>query len=77
MVKIPDRENHRNPDGTYNGVSFMAEVSGLSQEEIAWSFARAKELAATGLRGKALAAALKIEASKKFGKVGSKGPSHA
>lgn len=67
MVKIPDKEKHRNPDGTYNGVSFMAEASGLSKEEIEWSWKRAKELAATGLSGHVLAAALKIEARDKFG----------
>ena len=28
-------EHHRNPDGTYNGVGVMSEVSGLSQETVA------------------------------------------
>ena len=27
--------NHRNPDGTYNGVSFMAEVTGLPRKTVA------------------------------------------
>ena len=41
-------EKHRNPDGTYNGVSFMAEISGLSEAEIKWTFDTTKKLLAEG-----------------------------
>lgn len=38
-------ERYRNPDGkTFNGVALLAELSGLSQAEIAWTAARLKEL---------------------------------
>lgn len=37
-------EKHRNADGTYNGVTAMAELSGLSAEEIRWAFDRLKHL---------------------------------
>ena len=37
-------EAHRNPDGTYNGVTAMAELSGLSAAEIRWTFERLKHL---------------------------------
>ncbi len=34
----------RNPDGTYNGVKFMAKLTGLSEAEIAWTWRRMSEL---------------------------------
>lgn len=37
-------ERHRNADGTYNGVTAMAELSGLSTAEIRWTFDRLKHL---------------------------------
>jgi uncharacterized protein YoaH (UPF0181 family) len=61
-------EKHRNPDGTYNGVSAMSEMSGLSQEEIQWTWERAKELRAMGLSKEQVARALRMEARDKFGK---------
>jgi hypothetical protein len=36
--------NHRNPDGTFNGVAIFAELTGLSPEEIKWTFDRMKQL---------------------------------
>lgn len=39
-----NREAHRNPDGTYNGVAILAELSGLSTAEVAWTAARLKQL---------------------------------
>ena len=59
-------EKHRNPDGTYNGVTAMAELSGLSEEEIKWSWERAKELKAMGLSKEQMARALRMEARAKF-----------
>lgn len=46
MTMEPDRtvDAHRNPDGTYNGVAIMAELSGLTQAEVAWTFGRLKQL---------------------------------
>ena len=37
-------DKHRNPDGTYNGVTAMAELSGLSTAEIRWTFDRLNHL---------------------------------
>jgi hypothetical protein len=58
----------RNSDGTYNGVKAMAQLSGLSEEEIRWTWERAKELRAAGVSKEATAAQLKLEARAKFGK---------
>lgn len=60
-------ERHRNPDGTYNGVAALAELTGLSEEEIRWSWERSKELRAAGLSKEQVARALKMEARDKFG----------
>lgn len=35
--------NHRNPDGTYNGVGVMAELTGLSRQSIAAVAEQVKE----------------------------------
>jgi len=61
-------ERHRNSDGTYNGVTALAELSGLSQEEIKWTWDRAKQLRAQGLSKDQISAALRAEAREKFGK---------
>jgi len=38
-------EKYRNSDGkTYNGVAMMADLTGLSREEIAWTANRIKQL---------------------------------
>lgn len=34
----------RNKDGTYNGAAMLAAASGLSKEEILWTFDRMKHL---------------------------------
>lgn len=60
-------ENHRNPDGTYNGISFMAALSGLTQDEIRWTFERTKALLATGLPRDEVVKIVKREAAKRFG----------
>ncbi len=41
-------EKHRNTNGTYNGVSLFAELTGLPESEIAWMAARIKELHGKG-----------------------------
>lgn len=35
---------HRNSNGTYNGVTFFAELTGLPRAEIKWMFGRLKQL---------------------------------
>lgn len=72
-VTIPDQAKHRNPDGTVNGVTYMAELTGLSQEEIRWSLQRAKELKASGKSPAECKAILKAEATAKFGQPKPKG----
>lgn len=37
-------EKHRNANGTYNGVTAMAELTGLSAAEIKWTFERLRQL---------------------------------
>lgn len=37
-------DKHRNIDGTYNGVTLMSEISGLSQAEIRWTWERLRHL---------------------------------
>jgi len=34
----------KNPDGTYDGAAALAALSGLSKEEIMWTWARMKHL---------------------------------
>lgn len=67
-MRIPDKDKHRNPDGTYNGISYMAELSGLSQEEIKWTAARCKELYAAGHTRDEVRTIVKREASERFGR---------
>ena len=38
----------KNPDGTFNGLAFMAEFSGLSEAEIKWMWNRMKEIRSEG-----------------------------
>lgn len=37
-------DSYSNGDGTYNGVAMLADLSGLSREEILWTFNRIKQL---------------------------------
>jgi len=37
-------DKHRNADGTYNGITMMSEISGLSQAEIRWTWERLRHL---------------------------------
>jgi len=37
-------ERWANGDGTYNGVAMLAELAGLSREEVTWTAARLKQL---------------------------------
>lgn len=37
-------EKHQNPDGTFNGISLLSELSGLPDAEILWIFKRTQEL---------------------------------
>jgi hypothetical protein len=56
---------YQNPDGTYNGVAFMAAMSGLSEDEILWTWERAKALKAAGHDEKFVADKLREEGLKK------------
>jgi hypothetical protein len=40
---------YQNPDGTYNGLKILADLSGLSLAEIAWTWNRMKQLHAEGV----------------------------
>jgi hypothetical protein len=44
MVRIPDKAKHTNPNGTINGVTYMAELSGLDPREIKWMWDRMRHL---------------------------------
>lgn len=41
-------DRHRNADGTYNGISMFAEITGFSIEEVEWIANRTRELKAEG-----------------------------
>ena len=57
----------KNCDGTYNGVKLLAGLSGLSEEEIRWTWNRMKELKGT-MPETELKAQLAREAKALFGK---------
>lgn len=40
--------DHRNANGTYNGVAIFAEITGLPEAEILWTFNRLKSLMSDG-----------------------------
>lgn len=57
---------YRNPDGTYNGIAALAELSGLFEAEIRWTFIRLKELMTSqGLSREQALAIVKGEAADK------------
>lgn len=58
-------ERHQNPDGTWNGVTLMAELSGLSEAEIAWTWKRLIELKKAGHDKKTQVAMLREEGQAK------------
>lgn len=41
-------ERNRRPDGNYNGVGVLADLTGLSRAEIAWTAERVKHLMSAG-----------------------------
>lgn len=43
-MKIPDKARHTDADGTINGVTYMAELSGLDPREIRWMWDRMRHL---------------------------------
>ncbi len=43
-MRIPDPRDHQNRNGTYNGVTFFSEMTGLSQDELTWTWKRLQEL---------------------------------
>lgn len=54
----------RNPDGTYNGVAAMARMSGLSEDEVAWTFNRIQRLMGREKRSKEETLAIVAEEAK-------------
>lgn len=48
MSQYPVFDKYRNENGTVNGAAFFADVTGISQAEIMWTFNRLKELKAAG-----------------------------
>lgn len=58
----PDLRQFRNQDGTYNGVAFLANMTGLSYAEVEWTARRIKELLLSGMDRKEAVALVKQEA---------------
>jgi hypothetical protein len=58
-------EEFKNPNGTYNGVKMMAKISGLSEDEILWTWIRARELHTSGVGKEQIVDILKSEAKNK------------
>lgn len=57
--------SHRNADGTYNGVSLFAALTGLSQAEIRWTWDRMRDLVKSGCTGAQAKEIIKEEAKAK------------
>lgn len=55
-------EAHENDDGTFNGVSIFAELTGLSEAEVLWTFDRIKALYRDGKSKEEAKAIVKAEA---------------
>lgn len=55
----------RNPDGTYNGIKMLADLSGLSRAEVAWTAKRLQQLMAAGSSKAEAKAIVKTEAAEK------------
>lgn len=56
---------YRNENGTYNGAAMMADLTGLSREEILWTWKRLKELKEQGLSADDMKATVAEEAKSK------------
>lgn len=56
---------HQNTDGTYNGVSILSELSGLSRAEIRWTFERLRHLMREGKSQGEAKAIVREEAKKR------------
>ncbi len=60
-----DHGRWRNADGTYNGVAMMADITGLSREEIAWTWDRLSTLLKSGMAKHEALALVKEQAKSK------------
>ncbi len=65
MRPIPDIRQFRNQNGTYDGVAFMASITGLSYAEVEWTARRIKELILSGMSRTDAVALVKVEAKEK------------
>lgn len=54
----------RNPDGTYNGVKFLAALSGIPEAEVAWTATRMQQLIRDQGRTREVAKAIVREEAK-------------
>lgn len=55
-------DKYANGDGTFNGASMLADLSGISDAEITWTFNRIKELLKAGKTATEAKAIVKEEA---------------
>jgi hypothetical protein len=58
LLKCGMFEKHKNADGTYNGVTFLAELSKIPVAEVAWTAGRIKHLMTVEGHSKAVAIAI-------------------
>lgn len=58
-------EKYRNPNGTYNGVAMLHDLSGISQDEIYWTLNRLRELMRSGTPQSEAVRVVKEEAKEK------------
>jgi uncharacterized protein YoaH (UPF0181 family) len=62
---VPDAmTNHQNPDGTYNLVTYLSSLTGLSEAEVQWTAERLKQLMKVEGKSKAEATAIVKEEGK-------------
>ena len=59
---IPDLQQFRNQNGTYDGVAFLASMTGLSYGEVEWTARRIRELILCGTSRSDAVALVKQEA---------------
>ncbi len=67
MANKKQLADFQNPDGTYNGAALLSHMSGISEEEVRWQFARIGELLKSGLTKEEAKKQVVAEARIKFG----------
>ncbi|MDL2284443.1 hypothetical protein LJC19_04800 [Oxalobacter sp. OttesenSCG-928-P03] len=53
-------DEFKNPDGTYNGARLLSRISGLSEDEVLWTWNRAKEMREDGASRDEVRKALRV-----------------